>query len=61
MALVGPSITVACQNPDCDQFGIEKHVRSTVLGIDRYSNLLDWPKVTCGTCLLEPIEIKGPQ
>lgn len=56
MTLVGPSITVACTTESCDQNGIEKTVRATVL--DVRTRLIAWPySVTCGSCLREVKQI----
>jgi hypothetical protein len=52
MPTLGPSITVECRTANCDQYGIGKTVHSTV--IDIRTQLLDWPNLTCGSCLLKP-------
>lgn len=61
MALLGPPITVACQTKDCDQQGIERTVHAVALNVQ--ATLLDWPNLTCGSCLCEPkrIERETPQ
>lgn len=51
MAILGPSITVACQTPFCPNHGVEVRVRSEVTGGGK---LLAWSNLTCAECGCEP-------
>lgn len=55
MAILGPSITVACQTSGCPNYGIEVTVHSEVVS---GMKLLAWSNLTCAECGREPMILR---
>lgn len=58
VAILGPSITVACQTDGCVNHGIEVRISSEVIGNGRVVSRATWSHLACAACGNAPKELR---